>query len=106
MMIQLVFSVCSIVEGAACHELPPVPLKEGTTIVGCLMASQVEGAEVGCRAPQSVHPQDHVWTRWAVRQDLGLPCRTPPPDITLALSQFFQNDDPGLALMHALQSDT
>ena len=27
------------------------------------------------------------------------------PDITLALSQFFQNDDPGLALMHALQAD-
>jgi hypothetical protein len=26
-----------------------------------------------------------------------------PPDITLALSQFFQNDDPGLALTHALQ---
>jgi hypothetical protein len=25
------------------------------------------------------------------------------PDITLALSQFFQNDDPGLALMHALE---
>jgi hypothetical protein len=29
----------------------------------------------------------------------------PPPDITLALSQFFQNDDPGLALAHVLQAD-
>jgi len=28
------------------------------------------------------------------------------PDIILALSQFFQNDDPGLALMHALQVDS
>jgi hypothetical protein len=44
-MLQLVFSVCSIVEGAACHELAPIPLKEDTTMVGCLMASQVEGAK-------------------------------------------------------------
>jgi hypothetical protein len=43
-MLQLVFSVCSIVEGA-CHELAPIPLKEDTTMVGCLMASQVEGAK-------------------------------------------------------------
>lgn len=44
-MLQLVFSVCSIVEGAACHELAPIPLKEDTTMIGCLMASQVEGAK-------------------------------------------------------------
>lgn len=30
----------------------------------------------------------------------------PHAHITLALSQFFQNDDPGLAWAHALQSDT
>lgn len=45
MVLQLIFSVCSIVEGAACHELPPVPLREGTTIMGCAMASQIEGAK-------------------------------------------------------------
>jgi hypothetical protein len=28
-----------------------------------------------------------------------------PSDITLALSQFFQNDDSGLALAHALKVD-
>jgi hypothetical protein len=44
-MLQLVFSVCSIVEGASCRDLPPMPLNEGTTMVGCLMASQVEGAK-------------------------------------------------------------
>lgn len=44
-MLQLVFSVCSIVEGASCRELPPIPLNEETTMVGCLMASQIEGAK-------------------------------------------------------------
>ncbi len=44
-MLQLVFSVCSIVEGAACHELPPIPLREHTSMVGCLIASQIEGAQ-------------------------------------------------------------
>jgi hypothetical protein len=33
-MLQLVFSVCSIVEGAACHGLAPIPLKEDTTMIG------------------------------------------------------------------------
>lgn len=41
-MFALILSVCSIVEGAACRELPPIPLP---TMVGCLMASQVEGAK-------------------------------------------------------------
>ncbi len=44
-MLQLIFSVCSIVEGAACHDLPPMPLREGTSIMGCVMASQIEGAK-------------------------------------------------------------
>lgn len=44
-MLQLVFSVCSIVQGAACHELPPIPLEQGTTMMGCVMASQIEGAK-------------------------------------------------------------
>jgi hypothetical protein len=44
-VLQLVFSVCSILEGATCHELPPIPLHQGTTIMGCVMASQIEGAK-------------------------------------------------------------
>ena len=32
-------------EGAACRELPPIPLQPITTMMGCLMASQVEGAK-------------------------------------------------------------
>ncbi len=52
-MLQLVFSVCSIVEGASCHEL--LPLNEGTTMVGCLMASQVEGAKWA-----AAHPNQYI----------------------------------------------
>ena len=44
-MLQLVFSVCSIVQGASCHELAPIPLREGTTMMACAMASQIEGAK-------------------------------------------------------------
>jgi hypothetical protein len=44
-VLQLIFSVCSIVEGAACHELPPMPLQEHTTMIACLLASQIEGAK-------------------------------------------------------------
>jgi hypothetical protein len=41
----LVLSVCSIIEGAACRELPPIPLQPNTSMMGCLLASQVEGAK-------------------------------------------------------------
>ena len=44
-MLQLVFSVCSIVQGASCHELAPIPLREGMTMRACAMASQIEGAK-------------------------------------------------------------
>lgn len=44
-MLQLIFSVCSIVHGASCRELAPVPLQEGTSIIGCIMATQIEGAK-------------------------------------------------------------
>lgn len=44
-MIALIFSVCSIVEGAACHDLPPIPLQAEATMKHCLMASQIEGAK-------------------------------------------------------------
>jgi hypothetical protein len=43
-VLQLVFSVCSIVQGASCQELPPIPLEEGTTMMACAIASQIEGA--------------------------------------------------------------
>ena len=44
-MLQLIFSVCSIVEGTTCTELPPIPLQQGTSLMGCAIASQVEGAK-------------------------------------------------------------
>jgi len=54
-MLQLVFRVCSIVEGGSCHELPPLPLNEGTTMIGCLMPSQVEGAKWA-----AAHPNQYI----------------------------------------------
>jgi hypothetical protein len=44
-MIQIIFSVCSILEGPACRELPPIPLKPEATMSACFMASQIEGAK-------------------------------------------------------------
>jgi hypothetical protein len=55
MTLQLVFSICSIVEDAAYHDLPPMPLREGTTVIGCLMASQVEGAKW-----VAAHPNQYI----------------------------------------------
>lgn len=40
----LTFTVCSIVQGAACHDLPPIPLQPNVGPLGCMIASQVEGA--------------------------------------------------------------
>lgn len=44
-MIELVFSVCTIVEGASCQQLPPIPLRPEATISDCFAASQIEGAK-------------------------------------------------------------
>lgn len=55
-MLQLVFSVCSIIEGATCRELPPIPLQQGTTIMGCAMASQIEGAKW-----VTAHPNHYIY---------------------------------------------
>lgn len=44
-MLELVFTVCSIVQGAHCHELQPIHLQENATMVGCVTASQLEGAK-------------------------------------------------------------
>jgi len=43
-VIALILSACSIVEGAACRELPPIAMQPNTTLVGCLMASQIDVA--------------------------------------------------------------
>jgi hypothetical protein len=50
-VLALILSVCSIVEGAACRELPPIPLLPNTTMAGCLMASQIEGAKWAVEHP-------------------------------------------------------
>ena len=39
-MLELVITVCSIVQGANCHSLQPVRLEENTMMIGCMMASQ------------------------------------------------------------------
>lgn len=44
-MFELVFTVCSIVQGAACRELNPMPLREEAHMIACLMATQIEGAK-------------------------------------------------------------
>ena len=44
-MLELVFTVCSIVQGAHCHALQPVRLDENTLMIGCMIASQFEGAK-------------------------------------------------------------
>ena len=44
-MYELVFTVCSILHGANCSALSPVPLEADTPLIGCAIASQVEGAK-------------------------------------------------------------
>jgi hypothetical protein len=44
-VLELVFTVCSMVQGANCHELQPIRLEENTMMIGCMMASQFEGAK-------------------------------------------------------------
>ena len=41
-MYVLIFAVCSIVHGANCRELSPLPLDANTQVIGCAVASQVE----------------------------------------------------------------
>lgn len=50
-MIELIFSVCTIVAGATCRELPPVPLRREATMGDCFMASQIEGSKWVARHP-------------------------------------------------------
>lgn len=44
-MLELIFTVCSVVQGAGCHDINPMPLQENTHMIACLMASQIEGAK-------------------------------------------------------------
>jgi len=43
-MLELVFIVCSILEGQTCRQLQPIPLQPDTHMMACLKASQIEGA--------------------------------------------------------------
>ena len=44
-MIQLVLTICSILVGGKCYTDTPIPLQEGTGMIGCIIAGQVEGAK-------------------------------------------------------------
>ncbi len=50
-MLEIVFVVCSLVEGAKCRELAPVPLQPDTHMMACLIATQVEAAKWSERYP-------------------------------------------------------
>ena len=51
---ELIFTVCSIVHGAHCSDLSPVPLEANTPLIGCAIASQVEGAKWVFSHPNSM----------------------------------------------------
>ena len=53
-MLELVLTVCSLVQGASCHRLR-IPLRENTQLMGCVIAAQVEGAKW-----MSSHPNYYV----------------------------------------------
>lgn len=54
-MLELVFTVCSVVAGATCKELSPVPLEDHVGLIGCVIASQVEAAKWA-----ETHPNHYV----------------------------------------------
>ena len=41
----LAMRVCLIADPAQCHDLPPLPLSGGTTMIGCALAVQIEGVK-------------------------------------------------------------
>lgn len=41
----LAFQVCLLTAPADCREVPPIPLAEGTGLIGCMLAAQPEGAK-------------------------------------------------------------
>ncbi len=44
-MYVLIFTVCSILHGANCRDLSPLPLDANTPVIGCAIASQMEAAK-------------------------------------------------------------
>lgn len=54
-MLELVFVVCSIVEGQSCRQLPPIALEPEAQIVACMMATQIEGAKWA-----EAHPNHYI----------------------------------------------
>lgn len=44
-MLELIFTVCSIVQGANCHRIQPIRFAEKMPMIGCVVASQFEGAK-------------------------------------------------------------
>ncbi len=54
-MLEIVFVVCSLVEGAKCRELSPLPLQPDAHIIACLIATQVEGAKWS-----QTHPNQYI----------------------------------------------
>ena len=50
MTLELVFTVCTIVQGANCRS-EPVMLQSEASMVACIMASQIEGAKWVLRNP-------------------------------------------------------
>jgi hypothetical protein len=43
-MVELVLTVCSLIQGAACRDLNAIPLVNAS-MINCVFASQVEGAK-------------------------------------------------------------
>lgn len=44
-MYELILTVCSLVQGAQCRELPSIQINTGPSAIACVMASQIEGAK-------------------------------------------------------------
>ena len=68
-MFELVLTVCSVLQGASCRELPPIRLGENTLLTGCVIASQIEGARW-----VSEHP--NYWIQRSTCQPAGRFART------------------------------
>lgn len=54
-MLELIFTVCSILSGAQCRELSPMQLNETTGMTGCMIAAQIEGAKWS-----NAHPNHYI----------------------------------------------
>ena len=58
-MLELVLTVCSLVQGAACRDLDTIPLGNASMIT-CVFASQVEGAKWVEDTPKFLHPARYL----------------------------------------------